>query len=217
MIKIMLVDDHLLFRKGLCALLEQRTDMCVVAEAGNGQEAMREYGLKHPDVILMDVSLPGVDGIQLTRNLIASDPDAKIIMLSATDFDDQVIDSIQAGALGYLAKSLEPEELFETIETVSTGNVCLSRERLAQIMTSDGHRSFVGDQARKQSVHDGLSERESQVLSLIAEGKTNKEIASELFIAVNTVKAHISNIMSKLGLHSRVELAAYCMKGPMRS
>ena len=86
--------------------------MCVVAEAGNGQEAMREYGLKHPDVILMDVSLPGVDGIQLTRNLIASDPDAKIIMLSATDFDDQVIDSIQAGALGYLAKSLEPEELF---------------------------------------------------------------------------------------------------------
>ena len=201
MIKIMLVDDHMLFRKGLRSLLEVRPGFTVVAETGDGESAAELYERHLPDVVLMDVQLPGLDGIHATRLIVQAHPDAHVIILSATDFDDQVQRGIQAGAIGYLAKNLDPEELFRTIELAASGQACLSRERLEQVM---GARTRVPAGTTGQ-----LSQRENQVLSLVARGCTNREIADELCISLNTVKTHVSNIMDKLGVRNRVELAAY--------
>jgi len=210
MIRIMLVDDHVLFRKGLRALIEQKPDLCVVAEAADAREALEAYGEHRPDITLMDVRLPGTNGIQATRSILAHDPDAKVVILSATDFDDQVIESIHAGAVGYLAKNLEPDELFFTIESVYRSGFCLDKTHVDQIMRAmatreDTHNAEPAEQSKP------LSPREWEILELVAEGRTNKEIASDLVIALNTVKAHISNIMGKLGLRNRVELTAYAI------
>ncbi|WP_139652008.1 response regulator [Raoultibacter phocaeensis] len=209
LVSLMIVDDHALFRKGLRALVSQCSKLEVVAEAGSGEEALDLLHSVEPDIVLMDINLPGIDGIEAMRRMHALRPELLVIMLSATDFDDQVFESVSAGAAGYLVKNLEPEELFSTIETVYRSGSSISRIHLNQIMKTMAAKS--SKHSESGADQDCLSVRECEVLALVASGYTNKEIASELVIAPNTVKAHISKIMDKLGLRNRVELASYAI------
>lgn len=215
MITLMLVDDHTLFRKGLRALIDQNADMEVVAEAESGEEAVEAFKATHPDITLMDMRLPGMDGIQTMECLLEIDARTKVIMLSAFDFDTQVLDSIKRGAAGYLVKNLDPEELFRSINAVYLNGLGISKFHLEKLVNAArqeaGQKEAQAEtDANPESSH-GLSAREIEVLKLVADGMTNREIADSLCIAQNTVKAHISNIMGKLGLHKRVELATYAI------
>lgn len=201
MIRIMLVDDHALFRKGLCSLIETMPSMKVVGEAASVSETASVFGDARPDIVLMDMKLPDGDGLAAMRMIFTVDPSAIIVMLSAFDFSDQVALCIKAGARGYLSKDLDPQELFRAIETVAAGGVAYGAAQLSAI--------FAEQPTTIQSRDDLLTSRELEVAELAARGRTNREIADALCVSPLTVKAHLANIFSKLGIHGRVELAAW--------
>lgn len=201
MIRIMLVDDHALFRKGLCSLIETMPSMKVVGEAASVSETASVFGDARPDIVLMDMKLPDGDGLEAMRTIFTVDPSAKIVMLSAFDFSDQVALCMKAGARGYLSKDLDPQELFRAIETVAAGGVAYGAAQLSAI--------FAEQPTTIQSRDDLLTSRELEVAELAARGRTNREIADTLCVSPLTVKAHLANIFSKLGIHGRVELAAW--------
>lgn len=206
-ITILLVDDHALFRKGLSALISQNDAMEVLAEAGSGEEALRLLGSLAPDIVLMDIDLPGISGIETMHRMCIMGCSAKSIVLSATDFDDQLLACMDAGAAGYLIKNLEPDDLFNTIEAVYKSGLHITKVHLEQIMSALKNRTSSDIDGEKEV----LSLREREVIIYVALGLTNKEIAEKLTITSNTIKAHISNIMVKLNLHNRVELASYAI------
>ncbi len=212
-IKVLLADDHALFRGGLASLLQGHEDFEVVAEARNGTEAVSKAGELMPDVVLMDVNMPEMDGLEATRRLKEALPYLKVVMLTASEEEQTLFDAIQCGAHGYLLKQIEPEELFEMIKGVLRGEAPISRATATKIL---GELVRKSQGSPKDSGGEGkLSPRELEVLETVAKGATNKEIASSLAISENTVKNHLKNILEKLHLKNRVEAAAYAFRKGM--
>ncbi len=202
-ITLLLVDDQRLMRDGLRTLLELEADLQVVAEAENGVQAMEAYAAHAPDVVLMDIRMPVMDGVQATRHLLAAHPDARIIILTTFDDDEYVFDALRAGALGYLLKDVSGTELAEAIRTVAGGGA-LIEPSVARKVLAEFSRLPAAPRAGPDLP---LSERERQILALLAQGLSNKQIATRLHLAEGTVKNYVSSILGKLGVEDRVQAA----------
>lgn len=205
-IKVLLVDDHEMVRIGLSAVLSTEEDLEVVGEAASGADAIRlarEYG---PDVILMDLVMEGMDGVETTRRIMEMMPDCKVIVLTSYVDDDKLYPVIEAGAFSYLLKTSRASEIADAIRAAARGQSVLEPQVAAKMMNR------LRQPKRQAAVHEELTEREMEVLRLIAQGKSNQEIADELFIGVKTVKFHVTNLLAKLGLEDRTQAAIYALK-----
>ena len=205
-IRVLVVDDHAIVRKGIGALLAEFGDIEVVGEARDGQEAIDEADVLSPDVILMDLVMPGVDGIEATRQITAAEAGPRILVLTSFAGDDQVFPAIKAGALGYLLKDSEPADLVEAIRQVHRGDPSL-QPSIAQKVLKELRRPPV-----RPPTPDPLTDRELEVLSLVAKGLSNPEIAQRLVITEATVRSHVSNILNKLHLANRVQATLYALQ-----
>ena len=203
-VRLLLVDDQALFREGLRTLLTVQPDFNVVAEAGNGEEALRLAAQHRPDVVLMDLRMPVLDGVSATRRMHALYPECKIIVLTTFDDDELVFDGLRAGAVGFLLKDVSSEKLYEAIRAAARGEYFLQPSITAKVM-EEVPRAFASDSFRAQALADPLSSREMEILRLVATGASNKEIAETLVIAEGTVKNHLTNILSKLGVKDRMQ------------
>ncbi len=206
---ILLVDDHVLFRKGMARLIDSQPDFDVVAEAEDGYQAVKYAQKYKPDLILMDVHMPECDGHEATRLIMKDWPQARIVMLTVSDDDQDLFTAIRNGALGYLVKKIEPEDLFARLRGVTQGEAPISRVMAGRIL-----REFarLGTESPPPDSTRSLTPRERQVLQLVTKGMTNKEIGAQLHIAENTVKNHLRNILEKLHLHNRAQAAAYAVR-----
>ena len=209
-IRVLLVDDHVLFRKGLASLIDPLEDMEVVGEAGDGREALERARELMPDLILMDIHMPGWDGLRATQLIKEEMPYVKIVMLTVSDDDKDLFEAIKSGAQGYLLKNLETEELFELLRGVYRGEAPISHLTAARILDEFTRLAQEGD--RYPSAGESLTPREKEVLQLVAQGSTNKEIASQLFITENTAKNHLRNILEKLHVQNRIQAAVYAVR-----
>lgn len=207
-IKVIIVDDHLVVRQGLKTFLDLQNDILVVGEAGDGQSAVELAQRLHPDVILMDLVMPRLDGISATRLVKAFSPDIKVIALTSFTEDEKVFPAIQAGASSYLLKDVSPDDLVEAIRAVSHGEARLHPEILRKLMQQVSKQPVPVQGVEKENI----TEREMEVIRLVAQGKSNHEIAQALVISEKTVKTHISNILSKLQLDDRTQLAVYAFR-----
>ncbi|MFP4345746.1 MAG: response regulator [Anaerolineales bacterium] len=205
-IRILLVDDQQLFREGLRTLLSVQRDFEVVGEAENGEEALRLAQSLHPDVVLMDLRMPLMDGVAATRRLGEVEPEARVIVLTTFDDDEYVFDGLRAGALGYLLKDAPSEKLFEALRAAARGESFL-QPSVASKVVAEFTRLARQAPPREETLVEPLSEREVEVLRLVAQGMTNREIAGRLFIAEGTVKNHLTNILSKLNVRDRTQAA----------
>lgn len=196
-IRIVIVDDHALFRSGLVSLIQGMPEFQIVGEAGNGREALQIVNERKPDVILLDVNMPIMDGVETVKALKAI-TDVKIIMLTISKHDDDLFGAIEAGADGYLLKSSEPDELCRAITNVYSGMSVLSPEITRRVMDAVNLES-------QQDPDRGLSGREMEVLDCLARGMTTSEISEDLFISDNTVKTHVRHILEKLEASNRAE------------
>ncbi|MBI5287689.1 MAG: response regulator transcription factor [Chloroflexi bacterium] len=207
--KVLLVDDQILFRKGVRALLEAEEDIEIVSEAGNGNEAANKVKAYRPDVVLMDIHMPECDGIEATRLIKAEHPDVKIVILTVSDEDDDLFEAIKAGAEGYLLKNLRPDELIQMLRSVVANEAPLSPAIASKLLGE--FRRHPRDE-EKQPHGPELTSREREVLQLVAEGMSNAEIGLKLCVVEGTVKNHLHNILEKLHLQNRVQAAAYAMR-----
>jgi DNA-binding NarL/FixJ family response regulator len=207
-LRLLIADDHRLFRQGLISLMKTRDDLVeVIGEAETGEEAIHLVATLHPDVVLMDIYMPQMDGLQATREIRERFPNVAVIMLTSSENDKHLYEAIQLGASGYLLKSLDAEELFELLAGVREGEVALTKSMATQLMKVVVRRSQDTDKGEET-----LTERELVVLRLVAGGASNPDIAEELSISVNTVKSHIKNILSKLQLENRTQAATYALQ-----
>ncbi len=209
-IRVLLVDDQALFREGLHTLLSVWPDLEVVGEAGNGQEALDAAARLKPDVVLMDLRMPVLDGVAATRRLLEKMPQVKIIVLTTFDDDDHVFDGLRAGAVGYLLKDVPSEKLVEAIRAAAAGQSFLQPSVAAKVVAEFTRLTAVAQETAvspQNSLVEPLSEREQEILALVATGASNKEIAGELFITEGTVKNHVTNILGKLGVRDRTQAA----------
>lgn len=197
-IRLLVVDDHALFRAGLVSLLDDMPEIIVVGEAGDGKEALEAAKRLTPDVILMDVNMPVMDGVEAVEALRRDDKKVHIIMLTISQHDDDLFGAIQAGAEGYLLKNAEPEDLRTAIMNVYEGKAVLSAEVTRQVLRAVANIHGPVPDA-------GLSKREMEVLECLAQGKTTYQIATELFVSENTIKTHIRHILEKLEAANRAE------------
>jgi len=210
-IRVMIVDDHALFRRGLQMVLEQEEDIAVVGEAGDGAEAVAMAQELMPDVVLMDVRMPRRGGIEATKQIKELVPHSKILMLTISDEEADLYDAIKAGATGYLLKEVSIEEVGTAIRSVQGGQSLISPSMASKLLSE--FATMVKRADEKQSVpQPRLTDREMEVLKLVAKGRNNRDIAKELFISENTVKNHIRNILEKLHLHSRMEAVVYAVR-----
>ena len=205
-IRVMIVDDHNLVREGLKAVFDQGIEIEVIAEAGSGEEAVEKSAELKPEVILMDVSMPGMNGIQATRIIREANPDVKVVILTMLDQEGYVYEAVKAGATGYMLKSTSSDDLIEAIQMVYKGKALLHPDATAQLL-----KEFV-TLANNLPGDYGLSNREMEVLRLLSEGKTNKQIAKDLWISEQTVKTHVAHIFSKLGTSDRTETVAQALR-----
>lgn len=210
MLRILLVDDHVLFRKGVAVLLLNRQGIQVVGEAGNGLEAIEMARETLPDVILMDIEMPKCNGLEATRRITREMPHVKVVILTVSDDDQNLFEAIKSGAQGYLLKDLEPNQLYDLLESVSKGEAPLSGAVAAKILKEFTRPTQ--NTIQEAGVIDELTPREVDVLELIVEGKTNKEIAYARNISENTVKIHLRNILEKLHLQNRIQAAVYAVR-----
>jgi two-component system response regulator NreC len=208
-IRVLLVDDHAMFRAGLVALLATQPDLAVVGEAASAEEALERVGPAKPDVVVMDIAMPGMGGVEGVRTLHAAHPDVGVLCLTAHDNPAYFFAVVEAGAVGYLLKGASPSELFDAIRAARRGEAYFS-PMVARFLLTDYLRRM-RDSADTESF-DGLSPREREVLTLVAEGHSNKEIAEKLFISVNTVAIHRAHVMQKLNMHDRAELTKYAIR-----
>jgi DNA-binding NarL/FixJ family response regulator len=204
-IRVLLADDQALVRKGFRALLDAQPDIHVVGEAGDGEEALRLASELAPDVVLMDIRMPGLDGLAATR-MIASDarlPDVRVVILTTFGLDEYVFEAIRSGASGFLVKDTEPEELVQAVRVVARGEALLSPSVTKRLIAEFAARAKVppGTRALEQ-----LTDREREVVALVAEGLSNQEIAGRLFMSPATAKTHVSRAMGKLGARDRAQL-----------
>src|SRR3989440_3813217 len=205
-IKILLVDDQPLFREGLRTLLSVQTDFEVVGEAGNGEEAIRLARLLHPSVVLMDLQMPVLDGVAATRRLNAEQPNCRVIVLTTFDDDEKVFDGLRAGAVGYLLKDAPSEKLGEAIRVAARGESFLQPSVAAKVV-AEFARLTSRPASAAQALVEPLSQRDREILSLLATGASNREIANTLFLAEGTIKNHVTNILGKLEVRDRTQAA----------
>lgn len=208
MIRVLLVDDHLLFRKGLARLLDAQPDFEVVGEAADGLEAIEQTRLLSPDLVLMDIRMPNCNGFEATRRIKDQMPDMHVVMLTVSDDEQDLATAVRHGADGYLLKDLMPETLFQQLRGLMSGEAPISRGMTGKLFRQLAQRSQPTVQPAATAV---LSERECDVLALIVQGYSNQEIGDELGIARNTVKNHLRNILAKLGVRNRAQAAAYAV------
>ena len=211
-LRVLLVDDHALFRAGIASLLASRGTVEVVGEAQDGSEALEAARRLRPDIVLMDVHMPKVDGIQATRMIAAELPQVKVVMLTVSDQDKDLFEAVKSGAHGYLLKNLEPEELFDYLDGISRGEAPISRTMAAKILNEFASQAGKARASEASEPSEVLTPREREVLKLVASGATNKEIATALTLTENTVKNHLRNILEKLHLENRTQAAAYALK-----
>jgi DNA-binding NarL/FixJ family response regulator len=210
-IRVLVVDDHALFRRGLQMVLEQEPDIQVVGEASDGAEAVVQAGDTLPDVVLMDVRMPRRGGIEACTSIKDVVPSAKIIMLTISDEEADLYEAVRAGAMGYLLKEISIEEVASAIRAVNGGQSLISPSMASKLLTEFAAMSRRSEE-RQQLPTPRLTDREMEVLKLVARGLNNRDIAKELFISENTVKNHIRNILEKLQLHSRMEAVVYAVR-----
>jgi DNA-binding NarL/FixJ family response regulator len=205
-IRLLLVDDQRLMREGLRTLLEMEPGLQVAGEASNGQEGLEAYASLLPDVVLMDVRMPVMDGVEATRRLRALWPTARVIILTTFDDDEYVFEGLRAGALGYLLKDVSIHELAEAIHAVMAGGV-LIEPSVARKVVAEFARMAAPAAKPNQNLDEPLSEREQEILRLLAQGMTNREIAQRLYLAEGTVKNYVTNILGKIGARDRTQAA----------
>jgi DNA-binding NarL/FixJ family response regulator len=201
-VRVMLVDDDELVRKGLRSILSSDERIEVVDEADNGRTAVQRAPHGHPDVVLMDVRMPELDGIEATRRLIAAAPDARVVILTTFEEDDYILGALRAGASGFLLKRSSPEELIGAIHTVAGGEALLSPSVTRRVIDKIARQPLIG--APSDPRLDELTPREREVLELIAQGLSNPEIARQLVVEGTTVKSHVKRVLAKLGARDRV-------------
>src|SRR5919206_1373058 len=206
-ITVLLVDDHAMVRQGVRAFLETQGDIAVVAEAGSGDEAVGLATEHAPDVALVDLIMPGMDGVETTRRLRARSPRTNVIVLTSYHDDEHVFPAIRAGALSYILKEVGPQELADTVRKAGSGEAVLHPRVAARVV-----RELQGARRDEPNMFHELSDRELEVLKLVAEGLSNAEISSRLFISEKTTKNHVSNILSKLHLADRTQAAVYAWR-----
>lgn len=208
-IRVLLADDHTLFREGIRLLLERQSDMEVVAEAGDGREAVELAHRLQPHVVLMDIGMPEMNGMEATRLIHARDSSVRVLILTMHGTDDYFFRTLEAGASGYLLKEAAPTDLLSAIRCVHEGEMFLYPSLAKRLAQEYLRRVGSGEE---RSSFDALTEREKDVLKLIGQGHTNQEIADILSLSVNTVQTHRTHIMNKLNLHSRAELMKYAVR-----
>jgi NarL family two-component system response regulator LiaR len=201
---VLIVDDHEVVRNGICAYLDTRPEFEVVGEAASGEEAIQLAGEHIPDVVLMDLILPGMDGVEATRKIKRLSPRTQIVVLTSYHQDEHIFPALQAGAISYILKDMKMEKLADAVLKAAQGEVVLHPRVAARVI-----QEIHGTNREKISPFTELTEREMEVLKLIARGMSNNKIAEELVISENTVKGHVSNILSKLHLADRTEAAVY--------
>ncbi|MEA3322409.1 MAG: response regulator transcription factor [Bacillota bacterium] len=206
MIRIVIADDHHVVRRGLLFFLKTQKDIEIVGEAKNGKEAVELAEALKPDVILMDLVMPEMDGIEATKQIMERKIPSKVLILTSFADQDHVIPAIRAGATGYQLKDVEPDQLIESIRAVHRGESQLHPKVTSHVM------SHFAKGFESRNLHEELTKRELEVLAEIAKGKSNKEIASSLFITEKTVKTHVSNILAKLEVADRTQAALYAVK-----
>lgn len=209
-LRILLVDDHILFRKGVAAVIASHPDLDVIGEAGDGFEAIACARESVPDVILMDVNMPHCTGLEAAKFIKQEMPHVRIIMLTVSEADHDLFTAIKNGAEGYLLKNLEPNQLFEMLDCVQRGEAAVSGCLAAKILNE--FRRSEKNASPPVGTRNELTSREVQVLELIVEGQTNREIAAALSIAEDTVKIHLRNILEKLHLQNRIQAAVYAVR-----
>ena len=208
-LRILLADDHTVVRDGLRALLEREADMKVVAEAADGQESVRLAEAEVPDVVVMDLAMPHMNGMEATRRILSANPRVGVVILSMHQDESYVLGSLKAGAKGYLLKDSMRNEVLQAIRAVYQGRSFLTR-KVARIL----HEDYVSqlEQRGLEDRYDLLSDREREVLQLIAEGRSNKEVANLLNISLTTVETHRAHVLQKLGIHTVAELILYAVR-----
>ena len=207
MIRLLIADDHIVMREGLSALIDEEENIEVVAQAANGEEAINLYQTINPDIILMDLNMPVVDGLEAIRAIMKADPTAKILVLTSYSNESKVFSAIQAGALGYLLKATSADELLEAINEVYKGNSYLPPAIARQVVQGIQKPAY-----SNENYAPTLTRREYSILELLANGLTNKEMASTLTISERTVSGHVANILTKLNLENRTQAALYAQK-----
>ncbi len=214
-IRVLIVDDHALFREMLLNTLAEEEDIEVAGEAVNGNEAVRMVKNLKPHVVIMDINMPVMDGIAATEAIIRGDPDTKVVVLTAYDDDQYIFQLVRAGAAGYLLKDVSSQELVRAIRVAHSGEALIQPRIVNKILKEFarlmGRKEAVSFTGRKEALQ-ALTEREKEVLKLMAAGRNNKEIAQELYISEPTVKTHVANLMHKLGLRDRVEAVLFAVQ-----
>jgi DNA-binding NarL/FixJ family response regulator len=206
-VRVLIVDDQALFREALATLLEVRPEICVVGEAANGAEALDRVAALRPDVVLMDLHMPVLDGIGATRRVRVEHPDVQVLALTTFDDDEDVFAALRAGAVGYLLKDVSSDRLVEALLAARRGESVLQPSVAAKVVARFARMTDGEAAPRPQPLVVPLSERELEVLRLLAEGSSNREIASALFLAEGTVKNHVTNVLGKLGARDRTQAA----------
>lgn len=208
-IRVLLADDHTIVRDGLRALLEKQPDMTVSGEASDGREAVQIAEENSPDVVVMDIAMPNMNGIEATRRIVATHPSTAVVILSMHQDESYVLRSLKAGARGYLLKDSLRSDVVEAIRSVSQGRSFLTR-KVSRLMQEEYIRQM--ERRGVEDSYDLLTDREREILQLVAEGRTNKEVANVLNIGLTTVETHRTHILQKLGLHSVPELILYAVR-----
>jgi DNA-binding NarL/FixJ family response regulator len=208
-IRILLADDHTIVRDGLRALLERQADMSVVAEAADGRECVQLAERHLPDVVMMDVAMPEMNGIEAARRILSANPKTSVLMLSMHRDESYVLRALKAGARGYLLKDSPRDDVLAAIRTVAAGRSFLSR-KVSEMLQEDYVRQL--ESRGLEDSYDLLTDREREILQLLAEGKANKEVANLLNISLTTVETHRAHILQKLSLHSTADLILYAVR-----
>ena len=206
-IKILAIDDHPLFRKGVSDLVSMDQSMTLIGEAANGVDGVRLAKQRNPDFILLDINMKGISGLQTLAMLKEAEVEARVLMLTVSDSEDDVINALRMGADGYLLKDMEPEDILLSLRQAAAGKVVIS-DRLTQLLA---HALREERRKENENAATSLTERESQILKLVAQGLSNRIIAERLRISEGTVKVHVKHVLKKLNLHSRVEAAVWAL------
>ena len=210
-IRVVIVDDHALFRRGLDRVLSDEPDIEVAGEAADGVEAVARVRELTPDVVIMDVRMPRATGIEAARTIRAMVPDTKVVMLTVSDLEEDLYEAVKAGVNGYLLKEVAIGEVADAVRAVAAGHSLVSPSMASELFTEFNALAERAED-RQRALSPRLTERELEVLKLVAKGLSNREIGGELFIAENTVKNHVRNILEKLQLHTRMEAVVFAMR-----